>query len=727
MGVLEQAPDPAARSDGTWLRSAWWQWLAALAAVAFVTRLAIRREAAFPYPLDIVGGWSAIVPLLRVTGWTAIRVWTFWILSTAIVGGLLRRVDQSIETSDALIAGAAGVWVVAYIAGNLLGPIELWNSLTIWILLAAGAAALAKRPFPFSLAEPSTGQKLALLAWAMLSFSLLALQLGSPVPPYMDVLNHPAAVQRIVTFGRYLPFDNDPYGAYGAHVQAPALELFYATLAFGSRTHLATLAVTAAMVPMAGLMMFAAYRLGRALFGDTAGGMAALLLFFTCLLRREQGMRATAVVFALVTIGLAFMIELPRNRILFALGAVMLGTAVASHALGGGFAIITAAGIGLTWFAAEDIAGAEAMVICLTGAAVFALPEILIAERYRVSYPLLPLAIIAGIAIILFGASRLRESFLRESKVPRYFTASLTAILLELIFYRHLEHRSMFDTLAPQMPILAACALIGMIAAAVIGFREDGVMPNASAIAVALMIGVVAEFANDWLDPIVQSPIPRHMLQEVMSKMADYWVPYFLIFPAGLIFALLYERLSKPLAFFVVMTILIFPWFEAPNPQDYDGNEHAIVDQWAFNFARARDGYWGGAGDSRWALDADGIALVAKFNSELRAGRITPATHILHLTPSTSAWDLAQIAVFTGIDDDPIDYHYDPHNLFQAGSRVRGVAALPEAMAQRPPYVLEQGPPPAGFVVPPPGYEEIFNQGEFQLFRLKELPSRGVN
>ena len=58
-------------------------------------------------------------------------------------------------------------------------------------------------------------------------------------------------------------------------------------------------------------------------------------------------------------------------------------------------------------------------------------------------------------------------------------------------------------------------------------------------------------------------------------------------------------------------------------------------------------------------------------------------------------WSLFQFSILTGIDDDPMEVEYDPDNLYQVGSRVRGLSDLPSVMATRPPYILEQVPPPA--------------------------------
>jgi hypothetical protein len=720
MSAAEGASQGAGRSLESFIRrEAVWLGL------AVVTALAIHRLRDFPYPLtpqSWINTARAIAPVLPETAWAAVRVWTFWGVSAWAIGGLVRRYDPTTEAGDAVLAGAVGLWVLAYVLGNVVGPLGLMRSWLVWLLLLVAIVSQLLSPQRFKFNSPSSGQKLAFIAWALLSVSLLLLQLGSPVPPFMDVLNHPAAVQRILTFHRYLPFDNDPYGAFGAHVQAPALELFYAVLALGAGCKIGALAETAAMVPMAGLMIFAAYRLGRTLFGDTAGGMAALFLFFTCLFRREQGMRATAVVFVLVGVGLAFFLDPRRNRTLFAFGAITLGTAVASHAIGGGLAMVVAALAAVVWLASGDISRSIAAVICLAGASMVAMPELLIATQYKISYPMLPVMQFVGIAIILLGAARLRPRDPQQSAATPVLNAAAVGVLFVLLIYKHWwTTDSFFDVVLRYLPILCVFAALGLIAAVILGFVEKDSRLQTWVVALAMMIGVASEAAVNYLTPMVRSPVESHMLSDFIAKLLEYWVPYILIFPAGLLFGLIHDRISKPLALFAVLTILMYPWTRIENPQDYDGEEHAISEHWAFNLARAQSGYWYGTADYRWTLDKSGFALVDVLLNEVRAGRITPATHILHLTNSTSAWELAQVAIFTGIDDDPIDLNYDPNNIFQAGSRVRGPDDLHTALSDRPPYILEQCPVPAWMGDPPTGYAQIFQGANLRLYRRADL------
>ncbi|HXN86059.1 MAG TPA: hypothetical protein VN867_08305, partial [Candidatus Binataceae bacterium] len=56
-----------------------------------------------------------------------------------------------------------------------------------------------------------------------------------------------------------------------------------------------------------------------------------------------------------------------------------------------------------------------------------------------------------------------------------------------------------------------------------------------------------------------------------------------------------------------------------------------------------------------------------------------------------------------------------------AGGRVRQMAALPDALAQKPPYILAQVTPPTTVTFPPPDYDLIFSRNEMQLYRRHDL------
>jgi len=708
-------------------------WGVAVVALAVLTVLAAHRMRGFPYQLDFRGAWSAALAMFRSTGVAAMRVWTFWAVATLVIATILFHFAPTLGAADALLAGAAGLWPLAFIMGSLAGPIGLWRGPVIWLMLAAGAfAAWRWRPalrlrVPSSgsswqpLARLASGQRLALLAFALLAVGMVPLALASPVPPFMDVLATPSSVQRILNFGVYLPFDNNPYGCWGPYSQTPAVDLFYSALALGGGERIAAPAISVAMVPMAALLIFATWRLGRTLFNDTTGGMAALLLVLTCLFRRTQGMRGTAVAFVMVGLGLAFFLDRRRTPARLALGAIFLGTAVASHAIDGVSAMIVA-GIGVLYILADR--GGRSFLraaIALLGSLMVAAPEFPIASAHPIPYPILPLVQLAGVAVIIAAARR--EEVRGPGNIGLLQVVGLWTIILLLwgvVLRQHYFHYTIYWQVWHNQPFILILGFIGLGAALWMYFREPVAMPYAGMAAAALMIGLFAEYFIVLSSPFIHGLPARNMISEIESKTWDYWCPWCLAITAGLAPALIYDRVSRPLGFIFVMAIIIYPWQMNPNANDYDSGQHSVVEQWAFNLQTANYGYWTGSGDRRWTLDPAEFELVRTLEREAAAGRITTATHIAHINDDASSWTLLQYPVFTGIDDDPIELNHDPNNMWTAGSRVRGPEAIAELGTTRPAYIFVQTLLPPGTTLPD-GYDTIYREGPMRLLRRSDL------
>jgi hypothetical protein len=94
-------------------------------------------------------------------------------------------------------------------------------------------------------------------------------------------------------------------------------------------------------------------------------------------------------------------------------------------------------------------------------------------------------------------------------------------------------------------------------------------------------------------------------------------------------------------------------------------------------------------------------------------------THVLHIANDAIVWrQFNRFSVYTGIDDDPIVQEIPSSDIgWLAGGRVRPMTDLPEALAQKPPYILIQIPPPDSVKFPPDDYEKIFDRGALQLYR----------
>ncbi len=692
-------------------------------AVAVLWGLALYRLRGMPYSRDFAVMGHAIWELLPVTGWTALKVAEFWGLTGAVLAGLLLRFDPALDVFDAALAGAAGVWVTAYVGGTALGPIGLFRAPVIWIALAAGAISLVRRPPAIRAGAPSFGQKLALLAFALSAIGLLPLQLASPIVPTMDALSWPAAAQRIVTFGVYLPFNNDPYGCWGPNTQTPALELFYALLTMATHTRLAVLAESATILPMTALMIFATYRLGASLLDDTGGGAAALLLAMTTIFRKIPSMRGTAVAVAMVAVGLAFFLDRRRSRTLMALGAIALGTAIASHAIEGGLGLIAAGAAVILWLAARDLPRFIAGAACLGGAVLIAAPELAIATSTRMPAMSLPLFQIAGIGVICGSAANFGTRPLRYvAGIAVWLMRASVVALIVAVAWQHASMRgSIYEQLLGHFPLLSLFTFGGLIV--LLANESEGCEPSAVwAIVIALLLPFAAEYLLAFLRSSATSKLLDFSISDLHYKLAEYWTPFLMVLPAAALAALALERWSRMLGVLAMLALLIYPW-RYDSKLNYDYAQHSIPEDALVDFSIASNGYWTGTPNWRWTTGPDELALLDVLRAERAAGMITPATHILHLTHDVTPFtNWARFAVFTGINADPMVVEPAEFPMLLAGGRVRHISKVAEAVAQRPPYILMQIDPDRWLKIPIPGYEQIFASGRLKLYRRRSPP-----
>lgn len=672
--------------------------------------------------------WPEFFEVLPQTAWATLKVWSFYALATAVVAALLLRLEPRLGRLDAAIGGLLGIWVFAFFAGNLLGPIGVFRGPTILLALAAASFALWRLgPPPIAKRMPAPGVRLAALAFLLLLPTCLALQLGSPVPPFMDVLATPSSAQRIVTFGRYLPFDNDAYGYWDAASQCPGVELFYALLALATWTDPAVLAQSAFMVPMLGLLLLGTYRLAKTLGGDMAGGAAALLVFATVLPRVIAYMHGRSATFALVAAGLAFVLDRDRLPLRLVLGALFLGTAVASHAIIGFFGFVVAAGSVLFWLLSGDVVGFVAGVGLLAGASLFAFPEIAIGLRFELPYPVLPAVQVAGGILTVTSARALSSRPLRTRGLGRWL-AGAGALVAALALA---EHAPPFEVLVQQwerFPLLYVGGCAGLVAL-VWRDRKPGVVLIAP-IVVAILFGIGLDYVSrQWWTYFTDGKV-QTAVEDFYHKI-DYWMPYALIFPTAALVAALADVLPRRLVAYGLVAAVLFPTHGRTEHPDPNYHQHSIADAWGYQLEMAKCGYWGATGHRRWAQTPAQLALARVLRDEVDAGRITTATHVVQVGPYILLYqDNVVFALYTGIDSDGYVAGY----IFDrsiAGGRLRPAEQLPARLAERPPYVVihestknanrlydTMAPLPTDALR---NYDEIFADDGVRLYRDKAL------
>jgi hypothetical protein len=346
-----------------------------------------------------------------------------------------------------------------------------------------------------------------------------------------------------------------------------------------------------------------------------------------------------------------------------------------------------------------------------------AAPDFAIALAHPLPYPILPLLQVAGVAQIALGAKSLASRDRRWLSLPDWLNRGIILFFLLLIVERVIDQRySVIETVARNFPITTAAALLGTFA---LGLAPSRVAARLGSFAIIpLFLGLVLELAAGSLWRVASNAAFQAAVSDLVPKLQEYWLPYFLVFPAAIPFALLYRFGSRSWTIASVLALVIFPWNQRLNAS-YDYVEHSLAEELGITLGTASGGYWFSTGDPRWAMSPDGLALVDFLRSEQAAGRITPQTHILHLANDVKVnGNFNRFSVYTGIDDDPIVNEIPATDIgWLAGGRVRRMDQLRDALAQKPSYIMEQVEPPAGVNIPPPGYHSVFQRGDLRLFR----------
>ena len=685
--------------------------------LVIVVTLAIRRVGEspnFPDGLDWRKAFAGIRPLLPQTGWAAVKVWAFWGWGTAVIAGLLLKIDPAVEVGDALLGGATGLWACAFVLGTIVGPWGLFQAPLFWALLGAGSLWLARHRPTIALRGLSDGQKLALLAFVLFAIITVPLQLASPVIPYRDALGWAASAQRIISFGRYIPFDNDPYGLWTPAAQTPGFELLIVLLAYGSHSPSAALAESAAMVAIGGLVIFGTFRMGKTLLGDKVGGMGALLLLTAGFPRLVQSVRPTAIDFALIGVGLGFFLDRRRSRLLIALGALLLGVAIPTHVVEGALGIILAFGGILLWFLAGDRSSFRAGLICLAGSLLIGLPEFPIALSMPLPHLGLILIELAALVVIGLGASAMPQAPERNQGRLRALNLAAMALFLPLAFWSLRVELAFIPTLL-VLAVLGSIFLLGRL------WMAFETVPMAGVVALAIFSYPAAALVQVLLRPYFIGR-PAQLLVDLLPDLMHFSIRYFLALPAAVPFALLYDRWMKPLALFAVLTVIVYPWSVKVAPESqwvWFSEGHSIVEHLAYNLTIEANGYWQGAPDHHWLCGPQQFDLIGFLNREIRSGRINSDTRIAHFAFRSTRDDYLPSALFTGINEDPVEYSYNPNDFYHWGSRVVGVDKIGEVMARKPPYILDQLSTVMGGE-PFADYEEIFHEGDVRLLHRRE-------
>ncbi|MDQ2965918.1 MAG: hypothetical protein M3R57_08730, partial [Chloroflexota bacterium] len=533
------------------------------------------------------------------------------------------------------------------------------------------------RPGSLVLGRPALPWAIVIVAW----LGVVALQLASPVIPFLDVLpNHVAPVERLRTFGVFEFLTETQSPIYG-----PSRTFLGYVGLLGTVTTMtglpAGLAVSAFVLPGSLLVAAGVHRLANAIGGPGTGLWALIAFTLTESFARMTDARATVLALPLVLGALAWFVERTavleaeppnggpqrpsiREALLFG-GA--LGAAVLFHPVMGALAVAT---VGLIVLARPRTAPLGVPAIGV--AAALAVPQAL--TMLGIALPSL-VALEAVIPAILI-ARLLAHPMVGRIAVILGRAILVALVPLGLVFADRLIAGAAtgLGDIAKTIPLL----LIGAIAGLLVAPRVAGNPVILAAIAAGSMVAVLTRVvpeADGLLDDAIRFELPKTL---------HYWLPVFAALAAGIGLHRWWSRpgIATPIRAGVVGVFLVaaaIPLRTAPIDDHYLG-EHRFSELLAIDLRHAGRGYWVGYPDSRHVVDASRAELLEAVRSEIRAGRITGATNLLHVAPTFQQWSATPFGVFTGIREtvaspDAIE------SIHTVGGRLRPIAQLDQLLA----------------------------------------------
>jgi hypothetical protein len=371
---------------------------------------------------------------------------------------------------------------------------------------------------------------------------------------------------------------------------------------------------------------------------------------------------------------------------------------------------------------------ALAGALCGAGAILIGLPEFAIATRFIVPGVLLMVLEVAGIGLIIYGVQFLDplvddadpSSRSWPPLIAHIILAAVTAAILYDVIARP---GAIYSEIWHNFPLLSLFALAGVLTI-LADIRPAGTV-TMIVIAASLAPALVAEHSGWLIAQLVNPAAGSFETFDLERKIAEYWLPFFLVFPAAGFFAMLFGYLPRSVVIVAMLAILLYPPTRAPG-MNYDYQEHSIPENWMVDYTIITQGYWYLTPDSRWTIGPAERRLVHLLYGEIAAGRINPSTHILHLAHDLLVYGpTSRFSMYTGIDDDTVTFEptAEKWEAVLQGGRVRPVDRLAEALAVRPDYIVTQTAAPAGVKLPPAGYEKLLDQDGFILYRRIGLPA----
>lgn len=524
---------------------------------------------------------------------------------------------------------------------------------------------------------------------------LLALQLTSPVPPWMDILEvYVAPVQRILSFGQYLPHDALPFAFYNSSRSVPLFTAFYSFIAALTGLQAAQ-AIVASSIYILFIALLAVFFTANTLGGSPCGGIAVWLFSLSINYLSLPHGRSGVFVMLFFIPAIAFLIrmllsETGKDKLLFAiLTGLALGATTLVHPTVGVYSYLlfgTVAVLMMIWISPRYFSRFLYILIIagfISSTLLFQVREFIHFSLLLTGLTWISLGVLSGLGLHAIGLwlkkhpeSRELPKFSLKSLIP--IVAIVLAIGISAIFswHYHWMNETPLNFLFTRIPFFIILGFILMIRVIYLYWKSKSMPIVNLKLGIALLFiagGFLLLALPLHILPLfpIEGSVGASLCQELPSKGMNYWLsPMLVIFVPMIIYGLK-KSLWRDLSVLLLLLLMVVPIFSLlPRFNFLDD----VLICWPTvakgQIDVAANGYFHGYGDPRKLMSDDDYKLVIYLQGLINTGKLKINDTIYHIAEEQHPWTATPFPAFTGIRQSLILVNRDPGDINTKWGRI---------------------------------------------------------
>jgi hypothetical protein len=525
---------------------------------------------------------------------------------------------------------------------------------------------------------------------------LLFLQLTSMVPPWMDILEvYVAPVQRVLSFGQYLPHDALPFALYNSSRSVPLFTAFYSFI--GALAGLqAAQAIMASSIYILFFALLAVFFTANTFGESPCGGIAVWLFSLSVNFFSLPHGRSGVFVMLFLIPALAFLIrmlttETTNNKLFIALlTGLALGAVTLVHPTIGVYSYLLFALVAILmmiWISPR-IWPWFFHVLIVAG---FISTSLLfqVRELIHFSLPLtilvwLGLGALSGLGLYTVGSwlkkhpeGMVLKKFSMRSWLPPAVVVVAVGIALIFSWHFHWMNETPFNFLFARIPFFI---ILGLLAIARVIYLYLKYKTNPATVHVKLgtsllliaggfLLLAVPLYILPFLN--IEDSVGASLCQELPNKGMNYWFNPLLVVFIPLIIYGLKKSIWREFSVLILLAVMIVPIFNLlPRLNFYDDALYCWLTVSKGQLDVAANGYFHGYGDARKLMSDEDYKLVNFLQGLVKAGKLTIRDTVYHIAEEQHPWIATPFPVFSGIRQSLILVQRDPGDINTKWGRI---------------------------------------------------------